>query len=165
MLLGNWSNTMNILWAQWVLIAWCFRTGASVDAVLSMHPCISSCLRCNWRYYHNLYSTVQTSYNTVSYLHSTYHGYPVGGLNQWWCGSSLHIFATGERWYDWSCLERTRLFLTHWHLVSHRAPTILSMLIQITGCNLLGAKPLPGSILTYCQQNSEEQTLVKFETN
>ena len=35
---------MNILSAQWILMAWCYSTRASVARVLSMHPCVSSCL-------------------------------------------------------------------------------------------------------------------------
>ena len=35
-LLWNWSNTMNILWALWILMVWCFSTGASVATILRM---------------------------------------------------------------------------------------------------------------------------------
>ena len=41
----NWSNTMNILSALWILMAWCFITRASVATVLTTHPGISRCLR------------------------------------------------------------------------------------------------------------------------
>ena len=43
----NWSNTMNVSSALWILMAWCFSTRASVATVLTMHPCISQCLRVN----------------------------------------------------------------------------------------------------------------------
>ena len=33
--------------ALWMLMAWCFSTKASVATVLTMHPCISRCLRVN----------------------------------------------------------------------------------------------------------------------
>ena len=46
-LVWNWSNTMNISSALWVLMSWCFSTRASVATVLSMHPCVSSCLGVN----------------------------------------------------------------------------------------------------------------------
>ena len=46
-LVWNWSNTMNILSALWILMAWCFSTRASVATVLSVNPCISSCLGVN----------------------------------------------------------------------------------------------------------------------
>ena len=41
----NWSNTMNVNSALWILMAWCFRTMASVATVLTTHPCVSRCLR------------------------------------------------------------------------------------------------------------------------
>ena len=43
----NWSNTMNVQSALWILMAWCFSTRASVATVLIIHPCISRCLRVN----------------------------------------------------------------------------------------------------------------------
>ena len=43
----KWTNTMNILSALWILMAWCFSTRASVATVLSKHPCISSCFWVN----------------------------------------------------------------------------------------------------------------------
>ena len=43
----NWSNTMNIFSALWLLMVWCFSTRASVATLLSMHPSISSCLVVN----------------------------------------------------------------------------------------------------------------------
>ena len=41
----NWSNTMNVKLALWILMAWCFSTRASVATVLTTHPCVSRCLR------------------------------------------------------------------------------------------------------------------------
>ena len=41
----NWSNTMNVSSALWILMAWCLSTRASVATVLTMHPCVSRCLR------------------------------------------------------------------------------------------------------------------------
>ena len=41
----NWSNTMNVYSALWMLMAWCFSTRASVATVLTTHPCVSRCLR------------------------------------------------------------------------------------------------------------------------
>ena len=41
----NWSNTMNVQSALWILMAWCLSTRASVATVLTTHPCISQCLR------------------------------------------------------------------------------------------------------------------------
>ena len=41
----NWSNTMNVKSALWILMAWCFSTRASVATVLTTHPCVSRCLR------------------------------------------------------------------------------------------------------------------------
>ena len=38
-------------------------------------------------------------------------------------------------------------------------------LIQIMACCLFGAKPLPESVLTYCQLDPGEQTSVKFWSN
>ena len=43
----NWSNTMNIFSALWLLMVWCFSTRASVATLLSMHPSISSCVAVN----------------------------------------------------------------------------------------------------------------------
>ena len=43
----NWSITMNIYSALWVLMPWCFSTRASVATVLNMHPCFCSCLWVN----------------------------------------------------------------------------------------------------------------------
>ena len=40
----NWSNTMNVQSALWMLMAWCFSTRASVATVLTMHPYVSRCL-------------------------------------------------------------------------------------------------------------------------
>ena len=45
----NWSNTMNVESALWILMAWCFSTRASVATVLTTHPCISQCLRVKLR--------------------------------------------------------------------------------------------------------------------
>ena len=45
----NWSNTMNVYSALWILMAWCFSTRASVATVLTTHPCISRCLRVKWK--------------------------------------------------------------------------------------------------------------------
>ena len=41
----NWSNTMNVYSALWILMAWCFSTRASVATVLTTHPCVCRCLR------------------------------------------------------------------------------------------------------------------------
>ena len=46
-LVWNWSNTMNILSALWLLMAWCFSTRASVATLQITHPCVSSCLWVN----------------------------------------------------------------------------------------------------------------------
>ena len=35
-------------------------------------------------------------------------------------------------------------------------------LVQVMACHLLGAKPLPEPMLTYCQLDPKEQTSVKF---
>ena len=43
----NWSNTINVKSAVWILMAWCFSTRASVATVLITHPCVSRCLRVN----------------------------------------------------------------------------------------------------------------------
>ena len=43
----NYYSTMNIWSALWLLMTWCFSTGASVATVLNTHSCISSCLRVN----------------------------------------------------------------------------------------------------------------------
>ena len=43
----NWSNTMNVLSALWILMAWCFSTRASEATVLTTHPCVFRCLRVN----------------------------------------------------------------------------------------------------------------------
>ena len=40
----NWSNTMNLLTAQYLLMAWAFSVRASIAITLSIHPCVSSCL-------------------------------------------------------------------------------------------------------------------------
>ena len=40
----NWSNTINVKSALWILMAWYFTTRASVATVLTTHPCISRCL-------------------------------------------------------------------------------------------------------------------------
>ena len=37
------ANAIAILSALWVLMAWCFSTGASVATVLGTHPSVSSC--------------------------------------------------------------------------------------------------------------------------
>ena len=42
-----WFNTMAILSARWILMAGCLSTRASVGAVLSSHPCVSSSFRVN----------------------------------------------------------------------------------------------------------------------
>ena len=44
----NWSNEKDISLALWILMARCFDTRASVAIVLSMHPCVSSCLWVKW---------------------------------------------------------------------------------------------------------------------
>ena len=41
----NWSNTMLISSAPWVLMVWYFSTRASVATVLNTHPCVSSFFR------------------------------------------------------------------------------------------------------------------------
>ena len=46
-LIRNYSNTMHIRSALWILMAWCFSTRASVTTVLNTQPCVSSCLRIN----------------------------------------------------------------------------------------------------------------------
>ena len=46
-LVWNWSNTMNIFSALWLLMAWCFSTRPAVATVLITHPCVSSCLWVN----------------------------------------------------------------------------------------------------------------------
>ena len=46
------ANTMDILWALRILIAWCFSTRPSVASMVSMHPCVSSC----WCNGHNIWS-------------------------------------------------------------------------------------------------------------
>ena len=38
-----------------------------------------------------------------------------------------------------------------------------SALVQVMACRLLGAKPLPELMLTYCQLDPQEQSSVKFE--
>ena len=38
-----------------------------------------------------------------------------------------------------------------------------SALIQAKACRLFGAKPLPETLLTYCQSDSKEQTSVKLK--
>ena len=38
-----------------------------------------------------------------------------------------------------------------------------SSLVQVMSCRLFGAKPSPGPMLTYCQLDSREQILMKFE--
>ena len=43
-LIWNWSYTMHISSALWILVAWCFSTRASVATVLTTHPCVSRCL-------------------------------------------------------------------------------------------------------------------------
>ena len=43
-LIWTWSNTVDILSTMLLLMAWCFGNKAPVATVLSMHPCISSCL-------------------------------------------------------------------------------------------------------------------------
>ena len=40
----NWTDTMNVWSALWMLMAWCFSTRASVATVLTTHPCVSRCL-------------------------------------------------------------------------------------------------------------------------
>ena len=44
-LIWNWSNTVNVKSALWILMPWCFSTMASVATVLTTHPCVSRCLR------------------------------------------------------------------------------------------------------------------------
>ena len=40
----NWTDTMNVWSALWMLMAWCCSTRASVATVLTTHPCVSRCL-------------------------------------------------------------------------------------------------------------------------
>ena len=45
----NWSNTIDIWSALWVLMAWCFSTRASVATVLSTHTCVYGLTEfCEW---------------------------------------------------------------------------------------------------------------------
>ena len=46
-LVWNWSYTMNILSAVWLLMVWFFSTRAAVATLLITHPCVSSCLWVN----------------------------------------------------------------------------------------------------------------------
>ena len=48
-LVWSWSDAMYISAGLWILMAWCFSTRASVSTVLSMHPCISSCMWVNFQ--------------------------------------------------------------------------------------------------------------------
>ena len=43
----NWSSTMDILSALWILMAWHFSNRTSLTTQMSLHPLISSCLWVN----------------------------------------------------------------------------------------------------------------------
>ena len=54
-LVWNWSNTI-ILIALWILMAWCFGTGASLITMLNMRLCVSSCLVVDrFKHYNDVY--------------------------------------------------------------------------------------------------------------
>ena len=59
-----------------------------------------------------------------------------------------------------SCLSIVS-FLTDWGRVTH---ICLISLVRIVNCRLVGAKPLPEPILTYCQLDHWEQNSVNFES-
>ena len=44
---GNWSNTISLYSALWLLMAWCFSTRTAVATMLIKHPCVSSHLWVN----------------------------------------------------------------------------------------------------------------------
>ena len=50
-------------------------------------------------------------------------------------------------------LPQGRIYMQQW---------TVSTLVQVLSCRLLGAKPLPEPMLTYCQLDPWEQTSVKF---
>ena len=82
----NWSDTMNIQSALWILVmAWCFSTRASIATVLSANPCVSRCLRvkpvvrdlstymhCGWSLCNNHYDSLSMGYVMIwPHVHST----------------------------------------------------------------------------------------------
>ena len=57
--------------------------------------------------------------------------------------------------------------VTHWDRLTHRGDAYMrnwtgSTLVQVMACRLLGAKPLPEPVVTYCQLDPQEQTSVNF---
>ena len=72
---------MNILSALWILMAWSFSARASVVTVLSMHPCISSCLWVN--------NSMKYGWGTAGILQSTPPDWELQD-RKWHLNSSIH---------------------------------------------------------------------------
>ena len=58
----NWSNTIDVRLALWMLMAWCFCTRASVATVLTTHTCVSWCLGVNK---HTVFEPLRYDVNNV----------------------------------------------------------------------------------------------------